>query len=306
VGNNRGYYVRLYLAQGVRLLSRNRFWSVITALVVALLLFVVYVMVAAAAHTREAARKVDDQLVVTAIVSQDPKTYKSVVPASQLAEQVRRIPNVRAIHVVSEEETRSRFVKSFKGLKTPPAVWVFQEALEISVTDTSKMEQVRASVMRLRGVDQATYLEALVKKLTAVSGYLERMALFGALLLGAIAVMLVMAVVRTAIHSEQRSVATMSAVGGSLWAIAAPLLVHLLIVTVLASLVACVAGWWIDPQIGSSVGGSIKNLPEWLRTGRAYGLLELWPLFALGASLAVSIIVCWGTWRYARRTHALN
>jgi len=297
---SKGYYTRLYFIQGMRLLRRNSFWSLITAIVIALLLFVVYVMVAAAAHTRQAAHKIDDQLVVTAIVTQDKETYKSVIPASVIAQQVKQIPDVTGVHVVTEQETRDRFVKNLKDLKSVPAAWVFQEALEISVDDPDHLGEVRDAVTKLNGVEQATYLEALVKKLTAVSGYLRQLALGGALVLGLIAVLIVMAVVRTAVHAERRSVATMSSVGGSLWTITAPMLVHLLTVTLAATAVACVAGWWVDPRIAGNLGGSISDLPEWLRTGRAYGLGVLFLPFAAGACAAVSLIVCWGTWRYAR------
>lgn len=299
------YYSKLYFLQGMRLLNRNRFWSVITGVVIALLLFVVYIMVATAAHTRQAAERVDDQLVVTALIEQNSKNYKSVVNASSLAKQVEALPYVQSVHVVSETEAQKRFMRNLRDLKTAPAAWVFAEALEISVTDTDKMAQVRSQVLKLPGVEQATYLEDLVKKLSAVSDYLRRMALIGAALLTLVAVMVVMAVVRTAIHSEQHSVATMSSVGGSLWSITAPLLVHLLTVTLIASLIACIAGWWVDPRIAASFGENVRNLPQWLITGRAYGMLELWPAFALGACLAVGSIVCYGTWRYTRRDRAV-
>lgn len=288
----------------MRLLNRNRFWSVITGVVISLLLFVVYIMVATAAHTSQAAQRVDDQLVVTALITQDTEKYKSVVNANSLADQASKLPYVKDVHVVSEKEAQQRFVRNIRDLKSAPATWVFAEALEISVTDTSKMAAVRSEVLKLPGVEQATYLEDLVKKLSAVSDYLERMALIGAILLSLVAIMVVMAVVRTAIHSEQHSVATMSSVGGSLWSITAPLLVHLLTVTLIASLIACVAGWWVDPRIAASFGENVRNLPEWLITGRAYGLLQLWPAFALGACAAVGSIVCYGTWRYTRTDRA--
>lgn len=298
------YYGKLYFLQGMRLLWRNRFWSAVTGIVISLLLFVVYVMVATAAHTHQAAAKVQDQLVVTAILKQDTTSYRSIVPAQSLASQIRQMPEVKNVHVVSESEARKRFLRNIKDLRAAPAAWVFSEALEIAVRNPADMAQVRDSVLKLQGIEQATYLEELVKRLTAVSDYLRRMALVGALLLSLIAVMVVMAVVRTAIHSEQHTVATMSSVGGSLWTIQAPLLVQLLAVTLAASLVACLAGWWIDPKIGSSFGQNISNLPTWLLTERSYGLLALWPAFAAGAGLAVASIVCYGTWRYTRPVRA--
>jgi len=302
--NSGMYYGKLYFIQGMRLLWRNRFWSIVTGIVISLLLFVVYVMVATAAHTHQAAAKVQDQLVVTAMIKQDNTSYRSVVPASSLAAQVRKIPQVRNVHIVSENEARTRFLRNIKDLKAAPAAWVFSEALEISVKDPEQMATVRNQVLKLQGIEQATYLEELVKRLTAVSDYLRQMALIGALLLTVIAVMVVMAVVRTAIYSEQHTVATMSSVGGSLWTITAPLLVQLLTVTLAASMLACLAGWWVDPKIGSSFGQNISNLPSWLMTSRSYGLLALWPVFALGAGAAVSSIVCYGTWRYTRPARA--
>ena len=294
------HYLRLYVTQGMKLMWRSKLLSVIMGLVVGLLLFAVYVMVAASEHTREAARKVDDQLVVTAIIKQDDTRYRSVVDAERLAVQVRALPHVKKVHVVTEQETRDRFVRNFTGLRSAPATWVFQEALEISVTDTAKMSEVRDRVARMRGVEQATYLEELVKKLTAVSGYLQRMAFGGAMLLAVIAAFVVMLTVRSAMDAEKRSVQTMASVGGSAWTIIAPLLVHLLTVTTIASVVACVAGWWADPKIGTSLSDGLSNLPEWLRTGRAYGLMELWPLLAGVAGAAVTVIVCTVTWRQVR------
>lgn len=297
------YYSRLYVGRGLKLLVRNRMWSLICLVVITALLFSVYVMVSANALTKQAAAKVDDQLVVTAFIKQDTEDYKSVVPAQDLAVQAQAIPGVKSVRVVSEEETRERFKENLKNLKTLPAAWVFQEALEIRVTDSSNMEQVRQGALRLDGIESATYLKSLVKKLTVVSGYLQRLVLGGALLSGFLAILIVVAVVRVALASEERSIAIMASIGGSSWSIITPLLVYMLVITIAASLLASLGGYVVEPHISGSFGRT-EDLPDWLRTERSFGLLELWPFLAVGSMAVVSAIVIPSVKRYIKRASA--
>lgn len=294
------YYTWLYSVQGMRLLWRNRFWSLITTLVVSLLLSMVYVVAALSAHTQEAAHKVDDRLVVTAIVEQDDR-YRSVVDGAVLAQQIEAMPGVRRVHVVTEREAQERFLKNVPDLEAPPQEWVFHEALEISVSNTDDLARVRDQVLALDGIQDATYLGELVKRLTAVTDYLKAIALWGTVFLSIIAILVVMSVVRTAIHSERRSVQTMASVGGSTWTIAMPLLVHMLSIALISSVLASAVGYWVDPHIGSGFAGQIQNLPAWLRTGRAYEAFALWLPMMAATAAAVSAIVAYGTWRYARK-----
>lgn len=295
------YYILLYFKQGTRLLWRNRFWSVITLTVMTLLLFVVYVMLSMSAHTTTAAKRVDDRLTITAIIAQNAN-FVSVKPTGELANRVRSLNDVKSVRIISEAESRSVFLKNIGNLRQPPDVKVFFEALEISVTDTKKIDQVKTSVAAIPGIQSASYLGELVKKLTAVSSYLQRIALYGAILLSLVAILVVMAVVRTSVHAEKKSVETMSNVGGSHWSVSAPLLVHLGIVTTIAAVLACIGGYAIDPQIGSGFGESVRNLPDWLRTGRSYGLFTLLPILWAASAAAVSVIVIMGTRRYMRST----
>lgn len=294
------YYTGLYFVQGMRLLWRNRFWSLITAIVVSAVLSMVYVMAALSAHTTEAAHKVDDRLVVTAIVAQDDK-YRSEVDGTVLAEQIQQIPHVKDVHVVSEQEAQRRFLRNVPNLQAPPQTWVFHEALEISVDDTQHLQGVRDQVIKLAGIQEATFLGELVKRLTAVTDYLKTIALWGTIFLSGIAVLVVMSVVRTAIHSERRSVQTMASVGGSTWTIAVPLLIHMLGIALISTTLASMVGFYIDPQIGSGFAGQIQNLPSWLQTGRAYGAFALWPAMFAGTGLACALIVAYGTRIYTRK-----
>jgi cell division protein FtsX len=295
------YYLTLYFRQGMELLWRNRFWSVVTGLVISLLLFVVYVSFAMSAHTAAAAKKVDDRLVITALIAQD-KEFRSITPPEALRTRVAQLPNVKSVRIVSEKETQKRFLDNVKGLQSPPSSHIFNDGLEISVYDVQRMAQVRDEVARIPGVQRADYLAELARKLTAVSGYLEQASLGATLLLGFVALLVVTAVVRTSIHSEQRSVATMTAVGGSVWTIAAPLIIHMIAIVLVSATIACLGGWLIDPHLGGSFGKTIRNLPAWLQTGRAYSLFELWPPMVLVSSLVVSLIVAYGTRKYARQT----
>ena len=298
--SKQGYYGLLYLRQGISMLWRNRFWSTVTLVVMSLLLFVVYLMIAMSAHTTAASQKVDDRLTVTAIIAQDSTNYQSTVNSALLAEQARAIPGVKAVRLVSENESRQVFLEQVGELKSPPRAQVFSEALEISVTDTEQIGQIRDKVAGLNGVQQATYLAQLVKKLSAATDYLRGIALYGAILLGLVALLVIMAVVRTSVHSERRSVTTMAEVGGSSWSISAPLLIHLGVVTLVASALASLAGWYIDPQLGLGFGQPSKELPDWLQTGRSFGLFSLFPFMALGGLLCVSAIVILSTRKYAR------
>lgn len=293
----RTYYAWRYVRRGLQLTWRNRFITVAACGVITPLMFVVYLTIAMSGHADQAAHKVDDQLKITATIQQDDDN-RSVVPAEQVAQRVRVLPNVKSVRVITRQEARARFLRQVdlpKGAE--PAVWVFQEALEISVHDTQAMQSVRDAVARQPGVQDATYLAELVKKLTAFSAWLQTGALAFAVLLSFVAVLVISFMVRTSIHLERDSVRIMSQVGGSTLTIAAPLLVHMLIVVALSAALACLGGYFVDPMLGSS---KISQLPDWLRTSRAFGLMELWPLLFGAGGAAVSAIVAYGTVRYAR------
>lgn len=292
------YYLGLYCKQGLALLWRNRFLSLVSGLVVGSLLVVVYAALVLSAQTRMALEKVDDHLTVAATIKQDSQSFRSVVPPQQLARQVQALPLVKEVRVISEEENRDILLRNVKNLKTKPALYLFPETLEIKVHDVERIEEVKQQVERLPGIQHAEYLAALVSKLTSLSQNLKRYALYVPVLLALIAALVVMAMVRAAIHAERRSVETMASVGGSTWTIAAPLVVHMVTVTVIASTAACLLGWWLDPYLGNLA--SSDQAPEWLRIGRAYGLLSLWPALTLASCAAVTAIVAYGTWRHAR------
>lgn len=300
--NRHLYYSWLYLSRGLKLVWRNRFASLILLVILSLLLFIVYIFVTMSAHTAQASRNVDDKLVVTALVAQDDK-YRSTVDVKLLASQAKSLEGVRDVRIVSEEETQRRFLANVGNLQAKPAAYIFQEALEISVTDVDNIQAVRDRVAGLQGVERANYLADIAEKLTAVSDYIRNIALAGAILLSVIALLVVMAVVRTSIHAEARSVAAMASVGGSPLAIAAPLIVHLLVVVMCAATIASIVGWWVDPKLGGSFGQNLTNLPDWLKTGRAFGIGQLWLPLVLTTGLATSTIVAWSTLRFSRRSN---
>jgi cell division protein FtsX len=280
------------------LLWRNRFWSLLLGFVICAVLLLVYEFAAMSSHVSTAAEQVDDRLVVTALIAQDDQ-YKSVVAPEKLAAQVRALPEVTAVRVVDETETRRRFLQSVGDLHAKPAVRIFNDALEISVDDVEHVAGVRDRVRNMQGVQSATYLDDVVKSLSKLSSGLRNLALYVAIAMAAFAAVLVTAVVRTSIHFERRSVETMSAVGGSTWTIALPLIVHVLCVTLIATALACAAGYVADPMMIRAAFGS-SQLPDWLDTGRAFGLFELFPVLFAGAAASVTTIVSWATFRYAR------
>lgn len=295
-----GYYFWLYLLRGTQMVWRNLFSSITLVLVLSLLLFVVYIFTAMSVHTHKAADKVQSQLVITATIKQDPKTYRSLTDPRELVQKIQSIPGVKGTRIISEEETRERFLKNVQGLKAKPAAYIFQEAIEISVDDVNRMKPIQEQVQKMPGVDKVNYLAEIAEKLTAVSSYIKGIALGGAVLLTLIAIFVVIAVVRSTVHQEERAVTTMASVGGSWWTIAFPLMINMFLLVLVSGLIASVAGWYVDPQLGGTLGKNIANLPEWLRTGRAFSFGTLLPLLVLGASLITSLIVSWSTFRYSK------
>lgn len=295
------YYFYLYLSRGTKMTWRNLFSSVTLTLVLSLLLFVVYIFIAMSAHTHKAADKVQSQLMVTATLAQDSEKYQSLVDSNQLAAQAAQIQGVKGVRIVSETESRDRFLKNVSGLKAKPATYIFPEALEVRVDKVQDMKPVQQALLKMEGVDKANYLAEIAEKLTAVSSYIKTVALGGAILLTAIAIFVVIAVVRSTVHQEARSVQTMASVGGSWWTIAAPLIINMFILVVLSSAIASAAGWWVDPQLGGALGNNLADLPEWLKTGRAFSAGQLLPVLIIGSTIITSMIVIWSTLRYSKR-----
>lgn len=293
------YYLRHYAGHGLRLLWRNRVWTVLLGVVMVLLLTLCYLLAALSEHARQSAQRIDDNLLVTAIVAQD-ESGQSLTPAVQLQRELAPLPGIKSLRVVGREEARQRFVRNVKDLQAVPSVDAFPEALEIRVQDVASIRQVRDRVAAWPGIEQASYLGELAERLTAVSGYVRTAAWVLVGVLGLVSLLVLMAVVRAQVLSERGTLQTMASVGASSWVIALPMAIHLLLVALAASLLACLAGYWVDPYLTGALGAG-RDLPEWLNTGRAFAFLTPLPALLALSFTAVTLVLTHGVRRHTRR-----
>jgi cell division transport system permease protein len=293
------YYLRHYSTHGMRLLWRNRVWTMLLGVVMVLLLTLCYMLAALSQHARDSAQRIDDNLLITAIVAQN-QSGASITPAEQLQKEISSIIGVRSVRVVDRAEARNRFVSNVKNLEAVPSVDAFPQALEIKVSDVKQIRAVRDQVAKWPGIEQASYLGEIAERLTAMSGYVRTGAWVMVVILGMVSLLVLMAVVRAQVLSEQGTLETMASVGASSWVIALPMAVHLMLIAFIASLVACLAGYWIDPHLTGAMAASGK-LPQWLDTGRAFGFMQLLPALLALSFTAVAVVLGHGVRSHTRR-----
>lgn len=291
-----GYYLRHYCGHGMRLLWRNRVWTALLGAVMVLLLSLCYLLAALSQHARQSAERIDDNVIITAIVAQ-AEDGSSITPADQLQRELSGLAAVKSVRVVSREEARTRFMKNVKDLDAIPSVDAFPEALEIRVSEADRLTEVRNRVAAWPGVEQASYMGELAQRLTSMSSYVRTGAWVLVAILGFVSLLVLMAVVRAQVISEKGTLETMASVGASSWVIALPMAAHLLAVALLASIIACLVGFWVDPYLTGAMAGS-GELPDWLNTGRAYSFMELLPVLLGLSSAAVAAVLFHGVRRH--------
>ncbi|MTD47258.1 FtsX-like permease family protein [Conexibacter sp. W3-3-2] len=251
-------------------------------------------------RTSQASVRIQDRLRIVAILEQDQQA-QTIVPAPELAQRVRLLPDVERVRIVPREEVRAVFVRQVTQPGGPlPSLRLFQEALEIRVASVDAMRRVASAVRTQPGVERVTYLDELVSRINGFSSWLERGSLYAALLLVLVALVVIALVVRSSIYAEQRALETMRHVGGSLTPISAPIIVHLVVVGLVAATAACALGAMIDPRLDGILTVAGRELPEWLQTGRAFAPMALWPAFAGAVVAGISIVAAVTVAQYAR------
>jgi len=262
VHTTRAFTPRAWIVgQGIKLIWRSRFWTALLG--ISTILVGSLVVIVGLAHTQLEAisQRIRNNLTVVATIKQDRKTWGSVIPAEQVAAQIEGMPHVLAVRIVSEEEMRDRFLRNVAKVNTKPSAKIFPEALEVTVDEPESMAAVQKRIREVNGVESATYIKELVDRITALARYISRVASYGTLAIGLLAIGLAFVIARSAVFDQRKNVAIMDQIGASKLYISLPIMTHLLIVSSIGSLVSL----FIGQEIAASLlAARATGLPSWL------------------------------------------
>lgn len=291
-----GSYSMLHARRGLRLLWRRRGASAGFAVLCMVVSFVVYMSISLNAHAKASAAKVSAITEVTATIESTAKG-KPALPLRRIAEQAQAIPGVTAVHTLTQQQAERAFATQAPEAYAGQSSSMFRAVVVAHVTHPSDLASVSRTLRHMHGIEQATYPLALARQAVAVGGWLSLAAtiIAGLGILGLVGGLV--AITQAAVRAERGVLVTIRSVGAGTTALAAPIMVQLAVIVLVAATIASLAGWVLDPIVGSGNAG----LPAWLRTGRAYGLFGLWPWLTLSVLLIVETLTFVMVRRASRR-----
>jgi cell division transport system permease protein len=171
------------------------------------------------------------------------------------------------------------------------------ESFRVQLTDPEQFPQINERYGQVEGIDEIVDQEELVGEIFSILTAVQTMALVGAAIMAAAAMMLVANVIQVAAYSKRREVAVMKLVGAPNWFIQTPFVLEAVVAGVIGALLAFVAlaagkAFLIDGPL-SPLTALLTPVP-WRNV-----LLTLPALAAIGA--LVSAVTGWVTLRFYLR-----
>lgn len=209
-------------------------------------------------------------------------------------------PLVSEYYFESKEDAYQQFQSLFAdqpdlvGAVEPESL---PESFRVQLTDPEQFQQVSERYVAAEGVSEIVDQEELVGEMFSILTAVQTMALVGAAIMAAAAMMLVANVIQVAAYSKRREVAVMKLVGAPNWFIQTPFVLEAVVAGVIGALLAFAAlaagkQFLIDGPL-SPLTNLLTPVP-WRNV-----LLTLPALAAIGA--LVSAITGWVTLRFYLR-----
>lgn len=209
-------------------------------------------------------------------------------------------PLVSEYYFESKEDAYQQFQSLFAdqpdlvGAVEPESL---PESFRVQLTDPEQFQQVSERYVATEGVSEIVDQEELVGEMFSILTAVQTMALVGAAIMAAAAMMLVANVIQVAAYSKRREVAVMKLVGAPNWFIQTPFVLEAVVAGVIGALLAFAAlaagkQFLIDGPL-SPLTNLLTPVP-WRNV-----LLTLPALAAIGA--LVSALTGWVTLRFYLR-----
>ncbi|HKE64322.1 MAG TPA: permease-like cell division protein FtsX [Micromonosporaceae bacterium] len=168
------------------------------------------------------------------------------------------------------------------------------QSFRIKLKDPSEVPQIKAGYNGLPGVDQVIDQGSVLKRVFAVLGALQGLALTLAIAQGIAALLLVANTIQVAAYSKRREVAVMKLVGASNWFIQSPFVLEAMFAGVIGALIAY--GGLVSAKF-FLIDGSLKALQSLLGPVHWSTINLMLPLLLVVAAL-VSGVTGWFTLRF--------
>jgi len=171
------------------------------------------------------------------------------------------------------------------------------ESFRVQLTDPEQFSQITERYGQVEGIDEIVDQEELVGEIFSILTAVQTMALVGAAIMAAAAMMLVANVIQVAAYSKRREVAVMKLVGAPNWFIQTPFVLEAVVAGVIGALLAFAA---LAAGKQFLIDGSLSPLTTLLTPVPWRNVLLTLPaLAAIGA--LVSAITGWVTLRFYLR-----
>ena len=168
------------------------------------------------------------------------------------------------------------------------------ESFRVRLTDPEQFERISQTYSEFEGISEIVDQEDLVSQIFGILGAVQTMALVGAAIMAAAAMMLVANVIQVAAYSKRREVAVMKMVGAPNWFIQTPFVLEAVVAGVFGALLAFGA---LVAGKAFLIDGPLSPLAQILTPVPWENVLLTLPVLAVIGAL-VSAITGWVTLRF--------
>lgn len=257
--------------------------TVITALTVAISLFVLGIFLLLVANTNNLARSLESELEIAAFLKVDlPREEAKVI-----GEKIKALPGVVAAELVPKEEglnqltqqlgRREDLLTALDGKNPLPDYY------RIKAASPQEVSSLALRIQEIAGVEEVEYGQNVVQKLLQVTKWMRWLGGGLAVLLALAAAFLIALTIRLAVTARGKEIAIMKYVGATDWFIRWPFLLEGLILGLIGALGAAGMLYFGYGSLVSRLQASLAFLP--LVTERAFIYTLMLTLVVAGAGV---------------------
>jgi cell division transport system permease protein len=233
--------------------------------------------------------KIEVSIFLKADITQDQR--------STLQNDLQNDALVQSVIYESKEQAYQRFTTQFRDAPDLVAATKpdsLPESFRVKLKDPKKVQALSDEFRSRDGISEIVDQQELLKKVFAILGALQNLALTVAAVQGIAALLLVANTIQVAAYSKRREVAVMKLVGASNWFIQMPFVLEAVFAGLIGAILAFVTLVLAKIFI---IDGSLKPLTT-LLTPVAWETVWLQLPILAGASAVVAAVTAWVTLRF--------
>jgi cell division transport system permease protein len=233
--------------------------------------------------------KIEVSIFLKADITQDQR--------SSLQNDLQNDALVQSVIYESKEQAYQRFTTQFRDAPDLVAATKpdsLPESFRVKLKDPKKVQALSDEFRSRDGISEIVDQQELLKKVFAILGALQNLALTVAAVQGIAALLLVANTIQVAAYSKRREVAVMKLVGASNWFIQMPFVLEAVFAGLIGAILAFITLVLAKIFI---IDGSLKPLTT-LLTPVAWETVWLQLPILAGASAVVAAVTAWVTLRF--------